>query len=690
MELIAAIALPILVWTRFRSPRPKGVPDTFIQAFFLWVAGAGLYLIARQGVDGPNLHYFFERILYVAALLVVYLVAVETSDDQSFRSRLSGLSALSAGLLAAVGIAQFAGFPLFPDLQLFGRLRMYSLVGNPNYLAGSLAALLLFSLYWFLQGGTVRRLTGGVAIILALVCLLLTRSRGGWLACICGVIIFVGILVKNSYFPSYPDRSGRRRRMIKKLALAAAAMVAGLIITVSFWNDRLDLGERVKSALDPDNPNIRKRLLMWKVSWKIVGDHPVFGVGLGTLGDRYLDYQRRYFLEGNEDDRKYSASPNHIHNDYLELAAETGVPGVILFLSFLAAVFWRGLSSLPGNGENNRTDPLVSRLRFEDETLWRASLSASAAACLVDGLVGFPLSLPVSGVVLFGSLGLLAGKRLSPVTECRTSGFTLGWIPAAITGVVLPVLLLIMLFRLAASDIHISSAIGLVKTGHGEAAVKHLTAAANYNPWNPLIPYYQAQAAVLSGDTDRALSLYGESLNRKAGYMAHYNRGSIYSAMKLYSQARDEYNRALELYPRLGEAAFSLGLVADILGSSEEAEQAWIRADRDSRQPIIEARYQLAKLAVKKGDRARAAEHFISFITVGNQEITRIQREVTAIMGGPPSTAFKTFTKFPDKALKLLRRQNTIARDMAKAAQFLKSEKIDPPPFFTLPKVVPQ
>lgn len=75
----------------------------------------------------------------------------------------------------------------------------------------------------------------------------------------------------------------------------------------------------------------RQRIRDWDVPLTVIGDYPLFGIGVGAFYRNSLAYAKRapqdylifYFHE-------------NAHNYYLQIAAETGLVGLILFLGFLA------------------------------------------------------------------------------------------------------------------------------------------------------------------------------------------------------------------------------------------------------------------------------------------------------------------------------------------------------------------
>jgi O-antigen ligase len=72
------------------------------------------------------------------------------------------------------------------------------------------------------------------------------------------------------------------------------------------------------------------RTYIWKDSFNLIKDFPVFGTGLGTFSLAYTLYKK---------DAYWPYVYDHAHNDYIELAAETGLAGFFLVLFALIAFY---------------------------------------------------------------------------------------------------------------------------------------------------------------------------------------------------------------------------------------------------------------------------------------------------------------------------------------------------------------
>jgi len=79
------------------------------------------------------------------------------------------------------------------------------------------------------------------------------------------------------------------------------------------------------------------RVFIWKNALRVIQEAPVFGVGQGNFKAAYCSHLRMDIPEI----RKHA----HAHNDLLNVAAISGVPGAIFFLGmWVAAIgyFWKG------------------------------------------------------------------------------------------------------------------------------------------------------------------------------------------------------------------------------------------------------------------------------------------------------------------------------------------------------------
>src|SRR5438094_4158375 len=199
---------------------------------------------------------------------------------------------------------------------LFGRAVGPFIYGNPNDLAAHSILLLgpALALWASSNRGSPARLIGlGGAAILTLV-IVLTQSRGAFLA--------LGAMA----LPSTIALARRRPRAV--VGLAAFVGLALYLAPASFWHrmQGLSKGTSVETIgqMDPEG-SARQRFAVLQAASRIIRDHPVVGVGFGA----YEFAQHRY---------NPALGYLDTHNTYLNVLAETGVPGLVLFLWIVISV----------------------------------------------------------------------------------------------------------------------------------------------------------------------------------------------------------------------------------------------------------------------------------------------------------------------------------------------------------------
>jgi O-antigen ligase len=140
---------------------------------------------------------------------------------------------------------------------------------------------------------------------------------------------------------------------IKFRTLAIIGAVLGIIVFLSWDQIQMDLakndaehttedaGERIQSMtnVSTDASNL-ERLNRWDCAWQMFKEEPLVGFGPGTYAFQYGKFQHSSNLtiistnEGNG---------GNAHSEYLGPLAETGLPGLIIMLCIISAIFYKGI-----------------------------------------------------------------------------------------------------------------------------------------------------------------------------------------------------------------------------------------------------------------------------------------------------------------------------------------------------------
>lgn len=309
-----------------------------------------------------------------------------------------------ATLLALLGILQFHG--LWQPLSLAGiapgtRLAITSLAGNPGDLGAYLVLPVLLA-----QLGLLRRLRSGetwsrpavwstaVALVICLYALLLTQTLAAVAAVTAGSLVIWGTLMP------------RRRSLI---ALGAGAALA-ILLVAAVAPLRQRVVEKARQAAEGDwNDVLTGRLDGWRTAVWMLKEHPLTGVGQGAYRPEFVPAKLALMDRGVPFYRDLTVGFGNAHNEFLEVGAEWGLPGLL-------ALAW-GLWVLIGALRKNPSPPPdpFSLLDWEkgneawERALALAGTAALAVLCLADfpfqvALVAYPALLFLSWVLRVGEI----------------------------------------------------------------------------------------------------------------------------------------------------------------------------------------------------------------------------------------------------------------------------------------------
>jgi O-antigen ligase len=225
---------------------------------------------------------------------------------------------ISVGAASAfVGIVQY-GVLNYDNL---GR-RMQGTLSHWMTYSGTLMLVICASVARLLFG-TRDRLWAAFVLPALLVSLVLTLTRGAWLGAAAGA----GVLL-----------------LIKDVRLTLLVPVVAALVLVLAPDE---LSSRVNSLGNMSDPTTRDRVAMLEAGAAIIRDHPWTGVGPDMIGRVYPDYRTASAVQ---------ADNPHLHNVPLQIAAERGLPALVVWIGFVVSAI-AGLWRLLGD---RRARPLAA------------------------------------------------------------------------------------------------------------------------------------------------------------------------------------------------------------------------------------------------------------------------------------------------------------------------------------------
>jgi putative inorganic carbon (hco3(-)) transporter len=265
----------------------------------------------------------FETCLFLESLLLYIYIAncVRSRQDTLFVVTVL----LAGGLIESlvVIVLSFTGMPstiwglpthIHIDAGVRGGyMRTGGTLGSPNSTAAYLSILLsMAASMLFTSLGRLHKLFACAVLVLSGIALVLTFSRGGWIA----LVVSLGLLCLCV---------GRQRGLSLRGPIAVIAILALLYLPFhSLISQRL---------FSDDRGSAESRIPLMRLSFRIFADNPVLGVGANNFSvvmGHYLTPEFRHaFLYA-------------VHNKYLLVLCETGIGGLLAFLAFLWATIRKG------------------------------------------------------------------------------------------------------------------------------------------------------------------------------------------------------------------------------------------------------------------------------------------------------------------------------------------------------------
>jgi len=194
----------------------------------------------------------------------------------------------------------------------FGRVR------GPFLVSPTMGLTLVFCFFSNLV--LARNLSGVSKYLIYPVCILMlpvifwTQTRSVWLELIVGSVVWI----------AYTKRHWSRVAAICVLSAAA-------ILTLFINMENIPTSDRTRGGVT-DRELIYMRIGLTLITWDIFLDHPVMGVGFGHFRDVAPLYARQI------DSPYYAFASNAMeHNNFLSMLAETGAPGLLLYVALLVA-----------------------------------------------------------------------------------------------------------------------------------------------------------------------------------------------------------------------------------------------------------------------------------------------------------------------------------------------------------------
>ncbi len=540
-----------------RPHYPLSLTDYAILLILLTQALATLFSINPYTSFWGYYSRYHQGLVTTICYTILYFAATIYLDKKSVQ-KIIKISLGTAFFVSLYTVAQRLGIDKSLWIQDVVN-RPFSTLGQPNWLAAYLLPNLFLSLYLLpIKNSKNYYLLSTISYLLIFTALLLTRSRSGFIAFVLSYAAYYLLLARQFGFS----------KIKKQLSLSTFYVILVTIFistpyTPSIFNLIQSQPARLPATaggggtqLDnggTESGDIRK--IVWTGALDLIKKYPLLGTGPETFAYTYYWTRPPAHNQTSEWDFLY----NKAHNEYLNIAATTGLLGLTAYLALHFALFKTSLTKLPRTKKTNQSEDDQLRALYP-------VLGATVISFAVTNFFGFSV-IPVYLLMI-----LLSTLPAAIKNKNSTSDFQLGtWHLVLIIPLLYPA-------RLFLADTNYARGKAYLDANQPAVALPYLQKATASRPGLDLYHSALGEAYAQLGQKEQALN--EAEINRKQNpYHLNYHksRAKIYLTLasvesSYHETAASELEQARVLAPTDPKLAYNLGLVYSRLNDIAKAE----------------------------------------------------------------------------------------------------------------------
>lgn len=573
---LTGLALLLMVWREWQRPVAIGNVPGLSGALLLLAGWAALSLTRATNVLALSVNALGALL---TALALGGMVARFSRSDRGLCAFL--LTVAGAGsLIGALGVNEYLTFWRQGDAIH----RTFATFVNPDFAAGYLLLTVPLTLACF--AATRDRLvqgTLGVGLMLQCACLVSTGSRTACFALLFALLLwlFLTFWVGVKRWPQIA--LGLALALLGALPAARpitsrfdpTVQTAAAVPTIASGSAASSTPAAAKAppaALPVSNGghsgNFRR--YTWIGAMNIVRANPLLGTGIGTFKNAYPRYA-------------ITAYTFHAHNTFLQWTSETGVPGVLLLLTALAAACAFAFAVLrtlrtarAGAAEDEELvmPPITTVGLFDEPRLILAALLTALLASMIKSLLADSDWYLVATLLTVSATTALMTALARTLTPLATQ------IPRPLSHGMLAGCALVALLLLARASMLENAQLGWTKAGSSQSPSDILAgyqAAASADPLDPDARLALASAYRRLQQPDEEEKALQAAIQAAQTGETYYRLGQFYSAANQPDKAIKALENAREHEPHNVQTLRALGEAYQKAGQTEQAKQMFLQ-----------------------------------------------------------------------------------------------------------------
>jgi O-antigen ligase len=265
--------------------------------------------------------------------LSIFSVAIFFNDDKRLIHFFTQTITILNAIIVLIGMVELIVLFQKTNVTHTNTYAITGTFGHKNIFSEMLFLTFPFAMYQVFTGNKKWKIFASISVIFTLFLITIGLTRAVWLSTIVGFVITFPM-----YLYALKSTHGLKTLIVqnKKNIAVILSLIAVIILSIIIYSRFDSFSTFKKQTISMSRYSYGsggERIALWKKSYRVFQENPVFGTGLGSWKIKVLNYGHQG-LE-TENNLTFHQRP---HNDFIWILSEQGLIGLLLYLSMVLII----------------------------------------------------------------------------------------------------------------------------------------------------------------------------------------------------------------------------------------------------------------------------------------------------------------------------------------------------------------
>jgi len=519
--------------------------NIFFKAYFIYCLISIISLAnSNNFADG-----IFELLKIILFGIGVFSLSVYFSNTKDYFIQIAKAFSVLNFIIVLIGCYQFLEFINTKNVNHTSSYSISGTFGHKNIFSEMVFMSFPLSIFLIFYGNKFYKNFSIISVLLSFFLITVTLTRAVWLSTFLGFALSFPLY----YFSTRRDENSKNIFSLNRKTIIIAAAIFGSIALGIFIYSRFDSFTTFKkqaiSISGFKYGSSGERIELWKKSYKVFKESPIFGSGVGSWKISVLKYGHNG-LE-TEDNRTFHQRP---HNDFIWILCEQGMLGLLAYLFAIGIILFNMIQ-------------LILKSTDSQKKLFYFLCLYTFLGYLIFSFFSFPKERIEHQLILlfiFSAVIIDSSKPISSQNKYSTSLFLLF--------IFVTVFSFFIGFKRYKSEIHLQKAYTLRNQSNWQEVILEIRKAENIfytiDPMCTPLVWYSGSSYYNLGEKENAFIDFLKAYEINPNHIHVLNNlATCYESKSDHNNAIKYYNKALKISPNFTEA--KLNLIATLFNSKK-------------------------------------------------------------------------------------------------------------------------